>query len=61
MQHMGRTLADKSAATAFFLGATVALPGEVFSSLERLRTFLLIFMTAGERRSGKIESQKNRG
>lgn len=41
MQHMGRTLADKSAVTAFFLGATVVLPGEVFSSLERLRTFFI--------------------
>ena len=38
---MGRTLADKSAVTAFFLGATIALPGEVFSSLERFRTFFI--------------------
>ena len=39
---MGRTLADKSAVTAFFLGATIALPGEVFSSLERLHTFFML-------------------
>ncbi len=32
----------KNAGFAFFLGATVALPGEVFSSLERLHTFFML-------------------
>ena len=32
----------KNAAFAFFLGATVVFPGEVFSSLERLRTFFIM-------------------
>lgn len=34
-------LAEKSAVIAFFLGATAALPGEVFSSMERFRTFFI--------------------
>ena len=32
----------KNAGFAFFLGAIVVFPGEVFSSLERLRTFLAV-------------------
>lgn len=35
-------LSVKNAGFAFFLGATVALPGEVFSSLERLHTFFML-------------------
>ena len=35
----------KNAGFAFFIGAIVVFPGEVFSSLERLRTFFIIALS----------------
>jgi len=39
----------KNAVSAFFLGAKVAFPSEVLSSLERLRTFFIVYETCNDK------------